>query len=134
MSEKVKYTHSFNKQFANEFKNFPQNQKDAITSFIFTFQSHGLADFSNYKGKIAPSWTGLDPNDPDYIYARENDLWHYHIGIPRYEQRHGKYKTSDMILHFQWFNKGNHINIVDVYDHYDSEGNFYLPASEYLDT
>lgn len=48
-------------------------------------------------------------------------------------QSHGRYKTSDMVLHFQWKNKGNHISLVDMYDHYTSEGRFYLPSGHYLD-
>jgi len=37
-----KYSISFNQQFAKEFKNFPQDQKDAIILFIQTFEVKGL--------------------------------------------------------------------------------------------
>lgn len=126
------YTWSFKNKFSQEFSNFPYDQQNKILDFVGVYESHGLSDFSKYEGKIAPSWSGLDENDLAHAYAQANSLWHYHIGIPTYTVRHGKYKTSDMVLHFQWPGCGPHIDIVDVYYHYKSDGTFYVPPLGYL--
>ncbi len=125
----MQYTVDFFPKFQKEFTNFPPEHQDKVLDFVKQFQLHGLSDFSLYEGKIAPSAV---PGTPEYYYARSHDLWHYHIGIPTYTQIHGRYKTSDMVLHFQWRNKGPHISLVDMYDHYTSAGRFYLPSGDYL--
>ena len=126
------YRVEFRRQFAIEFKNYPKNQQDKILDFIETFEQQGLTDFSKYAGKIAPSWSNLKSSNPNYAYAKENNLWHYHIGIPIYQQLHAKYKTSDVVLHFQWQQGENVIYLVDIYSHYRYDGSFYLPPSNYL--
>ena len=126
------FTVKFKEKFAQEFKNFPTDQQDKILDFIEIFQKFGLSDFTKYEGKISPSWAGLKITDTNYHYAKQNHLWHYHIGIPIYEQRHSKYKTSDVVLHFQWHKNSTEIHLVDIYQHYTKAGNFYLPPKDYL--
>jgi hypothetical protein len=121
------YTFGLKKQFAIEFERFPKDQQDKILDFTDIFEAEGLTDFSKYTGKITPSWAGDSTPAASKHYAFANDLWHYHIGIPHYASVHPKYMTSDWVLHFQWPNQGNHIDIVDVYSHYKSDGSFYLP-------
>lgn len=123
------YTYSFRTQFASEFKNFPPEQQDKVLDFTDTFELHGLLDFTKYVGKIAPSWSG-SATSADQAFAKANDLWHYHIGLPTYVQIHPKYKTSDWVLHFQWVKQGDHIDIVDLYSHYKFDGTFYLPGAQ----
>lgn len=126
------YTWGFKRAFAAQFANFPTDQQTKVLAFVATFQTFGLTDFTNYPGKITPSWKGVSMAHPNYSYARQNHLWHYHIGIPHYSQVHARYKTSDWVLHFQWVNQGAHIDIVDIYSHYLSDGTFYLPPSSTL--
>ncbi len=127
------YTWSFKPKFSQEFKNYPIDQQDAILDFTDVFEKFGLSDFSEYKGKMAPSWKGLSTIDPVYSYARENNLWHYHIGIPNYKKSdYGDFFTSDWVLHFQLKNNGKEALIVDVCYHYKSTGEFHLPTEEYL--
>jgi hypothetical protein len=114
-------------QFKKEFTNYPTYQQDKILDFTDIYEVYGLSNFDKYEGKITPSWSNLDPSDPNYSYTRDNNLWHYHIGIPEYKQMHSKYKTSKVVLHFQWEDKGNIINLVDLYNHYLRDGTFYLP-------
>ncbi|WP_342616563.1 hypothetical protein [Rhodoferax sp. GW822-FHT02A01] len=123
---------SFKAQFAQEFTRFPPDQQLKITEFIGKFQSVGLVDFSQYPGKIAPSWSSLSPGDPKYAYAYTNSLWHYHIGLPVYVQQHPKYQTSDWVLHFQWVGQGHRIDLVDLYQHHNWKGEFYLPPESAL--
>jgi hypothetical protein len=132
--EETKYQVTYLPKFSQEFENFPLDQQDSILDFTDIFEELGLSDFSKYDGKITPSWKNLEPDDPKYIYTRENHLWHYHVGIPEYKNVYDKYKTSDMVLHFQWFFKGDEINLVDMYYHYTNDGEFYLPPEAYLTT
>ncbi|WP_341985848.1 hypothetical protein [Morganella morganii] len=126
-------TWGFSTKFANEFKQFPQDQQDKVLDFIDVYEEKGLSDFSCYEGKISNSWRGLEETDARYVYARDNKLWHYHIGIPVFRSQHGKYKTSDWVLHFQWEREENSIVLVDMYKHYTKDGIFYLPSSSYLE-
>ena len=125
------FTAGFKQKFGAEFERFPIDQQTKVLGFAHTFQTHGLRDLSRYEGKITPSWSG-NATKADYEYALENDLWHYHIGLPTYRTIHPAYKTSDWVLHFQWINKGRHIDLVDVYSHYTRDGSFYLPTADYL--
>jgi hypothetical protein len=96
------YTTSFSLQFAQDFARFPVPDQLKVTTFLTQFESFGLQSFSNYPGKIAPSWSG-PATAANHAFARNNDLWHYHIGIPKLKPtQHGKYFTSDWLLHFQW--------------------------------
>ncbi|ENW85180.1 hypothetical protein F908_00079 [Acinetobacter sp. NIPH 284] len=130
----MSYTWEFGKQFAVEFGNYPENQQDKILDFTDVYEKYGLNDFSKYQGKISQSWRGIDKTHPIYDYAYSNNLWHYHIGIPEYvKSKYNNYLTSDMILHFQWKNRSNHIFIADITWHYKSNGEFWLPEPNYLD-
>ena len=128
----MSYEYVFSSKFAEEFAVYPADQQDKILDFIRIFESVGLADFSLYPGKISHSWAGLEPHDPNYQYAEANALWHYHVGIPEFQQTHEKYQTSDWVLHFQWPDQGDFVKIVDIYSHYDRHGNFYMPPGEFL--
>lgn len=119
-------------QFQKEFDNYPPDQQDLVLDFVDIVEEYGLSDFDKLEGKLSPSYNTDDPEK--YDYAFQNGLWHYHIGIPEYRVTHGKYKTSDWVLHFQWFKnkQSNEIWLLDLYSHYDSQGSFYLPPASYL--
>lgn len=121
------YRYRFTQQFAQEFANYPLDQQEAILDFLEVFEQYGLADFSHYQGKISPSWKNSADN-----FARDNHLWHYHIGLPHYRKAHNKYQTSDMILHFQWRYGDMHILVVDITWHYKANGSFWLPSADRL--
>ncbi|WP_417526992.1 hypothetical protein [Marinomonas shanghaiensis] len=123
----MSYKWNFHDQFAKEFKNFPKDQQDKILDFIEIYELHGLRDFNAYEGKVGPSYKTNDLTSRQYALA--HSFWHYHIGIPTYRQSLGGYKTSDWVLHFQWFKSENYIVLVDLYYHYKSDGTFYLPPS-----
>ena len=125
------YLWSFSDLFAKEFSGLPQSDQDKILDFTDIYEEYGLEEFSVYEGKIAPSWSG--GADAEALrYARSNHLWHYHVGVPEYRQFHTAYKTSDWLLHFTWPHRGSHILLVDLYSHYTSAGDFYLPPESYL--
>ncbi|OUY08725.1 hypothetical protein [Acinetobacter populi] len=127
------YTFEYGKQFANEFARYPEDQQDAIIDFTDIYELYGLSDFSKYKGKITPSWKGVDFDSFNYQYAYEHKLWHYHIGIPEYvKSLYRDYYTSDWVLHFIKVSD-QHIVIVDVLFHYKADGHFHLPKEKYLE-
>ncbi len=128
----MSFTWEFGKQFAVEFARYPQDQQDKIIDFIELYVQFGLSDFTKFPGKIAPSWKGT-PDLATYKYARVNELWHYHVGLPNYVlSQNYTYFTSNWVLHFQWENMGSHILIVDILYHYKSNGEFHLPTEDYL--
>ncbi|EMD9275296.1 hypothetical protein VWV82_003939 [Cronobacter malonaticus] len=127
------YTVSFGKLFAKEFEHFNEKDQDKVLDFTELFERYGLADFSKYPGKISPTWSNLESDDPDFIYAMTNRLWHYHVGLPEYVQRHPKYMTSDWVLHFQWTQGDYNIHLVDMCYHYTQDGKFYIPKPHYLE-
>lgn len=131
MAQQFKFT--FSKIFAKQFAGFSESDQDKVLDFTEQFEKYGLQDFTQYQGKITPSWKGLDDNDPKYSYAKSNNLWHYHVGLPVYVQKHPKYKTSDWVLHFQWSYGADDIHIVDMCYHYTADGVFYLPSPDYLE-
>lgn len=93
---------------------FSANTVDKIDDFIDHFQQNGLW---GWVGKLGPSnKVPLNVPDRDEIiaYAEKYSLWHAHIGEPCFEDTiHGRYKTSDWVLHFQRFN-GNHIRLIEL--------------------
>lgn len=127
------YTVSFSKLFAANYKQFSESDQNKVLDFTEKFEEFGLIDFSVYEGKLSSSWANIDETDANYTYAKANHLWHYHVGLPQYTQRHGKYKTSDWVLHFQWDFGSSHIHIVDMCYHYTSDGVFYLPDPKYFE-
>lgn len=128
-------TWGFKPLFLKEFQNFPTDQQDAIYDFTDLVEAGALGNFGLFPGKTSQSWSGLIPSDPAYQFAFNNNLWHYHVGIPTYRQVHSKFKTSDWVLHFQWdgWNSGGrHVVLVDCYQHYKADGTFYMPSPNYL--
>lgn len=130
------FSWDFNELFAKQFKNLSKKDQDSILDFTDIFEKHGLSDFTKYTGKISPSWSGLDTEDEEqkakFDYAKHHKLWHYHVGLPVYVQVHGKYQTSDWVLHFQWENGSDELYIADMCYHYTEDGKFYLPTENYL--
>lgn len=130
------FTWKFKAKFADEFERLPEDQQDKVLDFVDLYEAHGLADFTKYPGKVTPSWRGLDRSDPVYAFTYDNCLWHYHVGYPQFKTAfHGKYKTSDWVLHFQWLRWpaiAPHISLVDLYQHVDRDGKFWIPKPEYL--
>ncbi len=130
----MSYTWEFGKQFAVEFSNYPEKQQNKILDFTDIYEEYGLSEFSKYQGKISPSWRGIEKTDPIYDFTYSNNLWHYHVGLPEYtKSKYNNYLTSDMVLHFQWKKSSTHIRILDITDHYKSNGEFWLPNRNYLD-
>ncbi|WP_043781691.1 hypothetical protein [Delftia acidovorans] len=121
------YIVHFNLQFAQELTRVREDQQLAVGEFVSTFQSCGLQDPTKYPGRISPSW--LNAGAQNFDFAKRHDLWHYHLGLPEYRRGRSVGGTSDWLLHFQWRNSGDEITLLDMYQHYTTRGDFYLPPA-----
>lgn len=108
-----------------------------LTYFLSNYKKIGinsliLKNNKSYIGKFSCSWSTLDPNSDEYKYAYDNDLWHYHIGAPIYEEKEF-YKTSDYVMHFIWCAANpNAIKIISIDPHYINKV-FSTPKQEDLE-
>lgn len=123
----MKYTIDFSDSFALEFSRVKGDQQYAVTAFVQIYQTHGLVDQTKFTGRLSPSWHNLPKNHPNYVYTTKQHLWHYHLGLPTYTGSQYWGQTSDWLLHFQWPDGGNHISLVDMYQHWTWDRKFYLP-------
>lgn len=129
----VKFSFEFSLQFALEFENYTVEQRRVVLEFLKLYTQYGLKDFSIYQGKISPFWRGRNISTEVFDYAYRHQLWHYHIGLPKYmKSKYADYYTSDWVLHFIWEQQGTHIIVVDLCYHYKSDGTFHLPSKKYL--
>jgi hypothetical protein len=116
--------------FATLFSTLSDEEQGLIEDFIFHFQANGIRSF---KGKKGPS-DNVPQTDPDraskIAYARKHQLWHVHIGYPRWNASRSPmagYETSNYVVHFQKFNE-HHIALVD----YGSHSPMGLPQRNFL--
>lgn len=114
-------------RFKQELKNFPIVDKVKIANFILHIQNIG---FDGLAGRNKPSHE-VPKDDPYWLekvrYAREHQLWHYHIGIPEYDtDKSFGDQTSKYVLHY--VKLPNKIKIVDLTAHPP----FTLPSELYL--
>lgn len=115
------------KKFAKHYSRYLESDQDKIDDFIEHVESIGLNDLP---GKLSKS-DNVRPDDPQYLYkvkrAQRYKLWHYHIGIPKYNDSPNGYSTSEYVLHFSRINEST-ILIVDMTSHPPFE----LPKEDYL--
>lgn len=109
-----------------------RKEQESIIDFVNDLKKYGLDSFSRYAGKFADTSNNLSPEDISFLYVKENNLWHYHIGHPNYRQLHSKYQTSDWIVHFVWNKSLKEVKLVDYTPHHNDEGNFNIPAKNNL--
>lgn len=118
---------SFGEKFLQEFKCFPKADQKKIIQFVDYVRKHG---FVGLEGRNKSSINVLS-TDPEFLakvsYAREHNLWHYHIGIPEYtpDTPFGD-RTSEWVLHY--IRTDDTIKIIELGSHPP----FKLPRQEYL--
>ncbi|WP_138726254.1 hypothetical protein [Pseudomonas sp. FSL W5-0203] len=105
------------------------NDGEILDRFINHAQTHGL---ENLPGRLKPSWD-VHRDDPFFLkkveYARHWDLWHYHVGMPYFDETngHGDF-TSEWVLHLRRLPCGTRTQIVD----WDKHPPFELPKEKYF--
>lgn len=106
---------SFSQDFLKKFKNFPTKDKEIISAFVTHISHYG---FTGLKGRNKSS-TDVPKEDPNFLkkvnYAKEHNLWHYHIGIPKYTlSTLGDYVSEYVI---QYSLVGNEVKILSLDPH-----------------
>lgn len=116
----------FGTEFALHFLNFPRADKQKINDFINHVTEFGLEGLAG-RNKSSDNVPFDDPNWAKKVnYAQTHKLWHYHIGIPTYEQATNGEWVSEYILHYQRFD--DTIILVEMSYHPP----FSLPNEKYL--
>lgn len=94
----------------------PDQHKVAI--FLQNYLAYGFNP-NVLKGKLVNS-DNVPTSDPDWLkkvqYAQQHKLYHYHIGIPFYQDSGKGYYTSEYVVHFQKLSD-THIKLVDFSYH-----------------
>ncbi|MGQ4276445.1 hypothetical protein ACQ5ES_05305 [Pseudidiomarina sp. E22-M8] len=110
------------------------SDKQKFNHFISAYLTHGFGDPDLFPGRLKES-TDVDKDDPKFItkvnYARKHQLWHYHIGIPCYDDSEKRPRgdwLSAYLLNFQRLSEIK-IKLVDL----NSHPPFSFPAEEYLE-
>jgi len=120
-------TVKFGQVFINRFNNYPIPDQKKIADFAYHINISG---FSGLPGRNKSS-DDVDTNDHLFIekvkFAKENNLYHYHIGIPEYDTTNqiGDW-TSEYILHYRFLD--NVVLIADL----DNHPPFTLPDIKFL--
>ncbi|MDO4440591.1 MAG: hypothetical protein Q4B81_00225 [Moraxella sp.] len=116
----------FGKIFSERLPNFPRADKLKIAEFIQHIKSFG---FDGLKGRNKSS-DNVPFDNPDWSkrvqYAQKHNLWHYHIGIPDYQESDKGDHTSEYVLHY--IKGDDFIKIVDLSAHPP----LHLPDASYL--
>jgi hypothetical protein len=124
------FTVDFGQQFLKEWKQYTRDQQAHVTSFVALVKAHGL-DQTKLPGRLTASWLGA--GQADFTYAQQNSLWHYHLGYPTWRDKGpGVPKTSEWVLHLQYIDGGTHMTVLDLYEHYLRNGQFYLPRGPHM--
>ncbi len=116
----------YGRKIANEMQYFPSKDLIKIKKFENHIKQYG---FDGLEGRNKSS-DNVPTDDPQWQakvrYAQQHNLWHYHIGIPCYENSDQGDKVSEYVLHY--IKGDNFIKIVDMNGHPP----FNLPRQEYL--
>ncbi len=117
-----------NPQFAKELQRFPIKDQEKIANFILHIRNYGFVGLAG-RNKNSDE---VDKDDPEWLdkvtYAQKYNLWHYHIGIPKYDTTKGCGDwTSEYIIHYVM--QENFVTLVD----FNCHPPFKLPSKNYLE-
>ena len=102
--------------FSEYIERLSDNDYNKIDKFIEHVEKYGLTGLmgSNLKSDRVNSKNPNAKNDE--LFAQQNNLWHYHIGIPKYDTTKGigQYKSA-FYLHYERY--PDYIRIIGMDDH-----------------
>lgn len=104
------------KWFAGYLDRLSEDDYDKIDNFIQHVETYGLIGLKGANRKSDRVNQNSETAKADEEFAQKYNLWHYHIGIPKYDMTKGfgKY-TSDFYLHYERYPE--RIRIVGMNDH-----------------
>jgi len=115
------------------YENLPDVDAHLVNAFWDHCEANGL---NGWKGKVKESWkVPSDYPDREHRVAHSlaNNLWHAHIGYPKWEpskNEEATYLTSEYVIHFQYVPGNDYIRFV----HYGShEKPFELPTEKHME-
>lgn len=113
-------------KFKSHLKHFPAIDQLKIKKFVEHIEQYGFEGLTG-RNKSSDNVPTTHPNWRERVkYVQDNQLWHYHIGIPNYSSSEQGDYTSEYVLHYI---KGeNFIKIIDLSPHPP----LILPSEEYL--
>ncbi|OOF52781.1 hypothetical protein [Rodentibacter genomosp. 2] len=117
----------FGQKISAEMLNFPRTDLEKIFAFKKHLENNG---FEGLEGRNKCS-DNVPYSDPCWsvkvAYAQKHSLWHYHIGIIKYDMNKpfGD-RTSEYVVHYQRLE-----NIVKIID-YSAHPPLNLPTENYL--
>lgn len=112
--------------FAKHLLDCPQNDRQKILDFAKHITRFGFVGLKG-RNKSSDNVPIGDPKRQDKIrYAQTHRLWHYHIGIPTYQQSPKGDHTSQYVLHYMLGD--DYIVLVGLSAHPPFE----LPSESYL--
>lgn len=86
--------------FKKHFVNFPRQDRIKIFEFIEHIEQYGFDGLIG-RNKASHNAPKDHPNWSERVkHAMDNNLWHYHIGIPHYELSEKGDYTSEYVLHY----------------------------------
>lgn len=87
--------------FAKHLKNFPKADREKIRIFAEHIENTGFVGLIG-RNKNSDNVPTDDPNwSKKVAYAQKHRLWHYHIGVPTYnDDKPDGDKTSEYVLHY----------------------------------
>ncbi len=105
--------------FDTYLSNLTSKDQDKVYDFINHLESSGV--FHGLKGRNKFS-DNVDNDDPMWHskiqFVRKHHLWHYHVGIPMYDNANGAGDwTSEYVLHYQYFKDEKVVRIVKMTSH-----------------
>lgn len=114
------------KLFKKEYDTLSGQNRLTIAQFIHHIEQFGFVGLKG-RNKSSDNVPIGDPKRQDKIrYAQTHRLWHYHIGIPTYQQSPKGDHTSQYVLHYMLGD--DYIVLVGLSAHPPFE----LPSESYL--
>ena len=117
--------------FEIDYLNMAANEALPIDTFITHVESNGMISLPGRlkRSDNVPTDDGLWLKK--VLFARENNLWHYHVGFPFYDagKSYGD-QTSEYVLHLQRHPCGTRTTIL----HWDKHPPFRLPLPHHFIT
>lgn len=120
---------SYGVEFARILVHLGKVDREKVRVFEEHVIQHGLAGLPG-RNKNSNSVSTKDHNFVELVkFAQQYNLWHYHIGIPKYDTAVPGDQTSEYIIHYQLLD--DEVHLVD-FDSHSKKNPFKFPKPEHL--